>query len=306
MSVADGEVDFDKFWRDTLEAHLPSPSFRSKAIGRIGDVDVHDVRFAGFDGQPIASWLHVPVRWADNPACLVRYLPFGNGRGDPGLHASATGGHVTLTMDSRGQGFAGPTGVTPDVGSTDAPGPDIVVRGIRSRDSYYYRRLFVDAVAAARITRALPETADLPLVVEGMSQGGGIALAAAALAGGVRAAIFNLPFLCDLPRSIRTARSDPYLRLRRYLEEHPAEAGEVLRVLEAFDGVRFARRGSSPALFSVGMRDEVCPPASIELAYAHWAGPKHLERYPSAGHEGGGSVHETMRLAWLDDVLAAA
>jgi cephalosporin-C deacetylase len=306
MSVEADGADFDGFWRRSLARHLPDPGFRSSPAGSFDGATAHDVRFAGFDGQPIAAWLHVPARLTPRPACVVRYLPFGNGRGGPELHAGATGGHVTLTMDSRGQGFAGPAGATPDPGSPDPPGLDIVVRGIRNRESYYYRRLFIDAVAAARVTRVIPETAGLPLVVEGLSQGGGIALAAAALAGEVSAAVVNLPFLCDLPSSIRGARTEPYLRFRRYLEEHPDEEHDVLRVLQAFDGVGFARRCIFPALFSVGMLDDVCPPASVELAYAAWAGPKRLERYPSVGHEGGGAVHDARRLSWLDDVLAAA
>ncbi|PJF25439.1 MAG: hypothetical protein CUN53_12795 [Phototrophicales bacterium] len=56
-----------------------------------------------------------------------------------------------------------------------------------------------------------------------------------------------------------------------------------------FDSVNFAARVRCPALFSVGLMDEVCPPRTVYATYNHYTGEKSIRVYTYSHHEGGGT-----------------
>lgn len=100
----------------------------------------------------------------------------------------ACAGYAHLVMDRRGQG-------------ADTPDPDVATRGVLDPERYYYRRLYTDAVRAVAAVRAHPAVDPARVAVTGTSQGGGIALAVAGLAPGLRAVLPDVPFLCCFPRA---------------------------------------------------------------------------------------------------------
>ena len=50
-----------------------------------------------------------------------------------------------------------------------------------------------------------------------------------------------------------------------------------------------AKRTAVPALFSVGLLDDITPASTVFAAFNHYAGPKEIAVYPFNGHEGGGT-----------------
>src|SRR4029077_13561619 len=81
-----------------------------------------------------------------------------------------------------GQGGRWTTGATGDRQGDPAAGPEnarVMTRGITRPEGYYYTRLFTDAVLAVETASEL--TGAPRVAVSGASQGGGLALAAAAL-----------------------------------------------------------------------------------------------------------------------------
>jgi cephalosporin-C deacetylase len=144
------------------------------------------------------------------------------------------------------------------------------------------------------------------VAVTGASQGGGLSLAVAALADGVAAVMPDVPFLCDFRRSSQVALTDPYLEIVRYLAAHRDLEEVAFRTLAYFDGAVLARRATAPALFSVALMDETCPPSTVYAAYNAYAGPKDIATYPYNDHEGGEAFHRSRQAAWLADTLAAA
>jgi cephalosporin-C deacetylase len=163
--------------------------------------------------------------------------------------------------------------------------------GIESPESHYYRRLIVDAVRALDVVEQLPGV-DLDRVyVHGISQGGGVALAAAALSGHVAGVYACVPFLCDIPRAVRLADDGPYTEIVRYLAVHQGEEQQVFDTLSYFDAVTFAERCTVPAVLTVASMDTICPPATVHAAFdACAAEPKELWEHPFNGHEGGGTT----------------
>ena len=298
-------ADFDAFWRETLATSRErgrAPVFEPVA-SPLRTVAVFDVTFSGFDGQPIKGWLLVPAGAAGQLPTVVEYIGYGGGRSFPvGWLTWAAAGYANLVMDTRGQGSTWSPGDTPDIEPTPATGqhPGFTTRGIDDHRTYYYRRLMTDAVLATEAAGHHPLVDADRIVVSGRSQGGGLALAVAGLSPVVRAAAVDVPFLCHWARAIEMTDEDPYAEVRRYLSVRRGRAAEVFATLGYFDGMNFAARAECPALFSVGLMDEICPPSTVFAAFNHYSGPAEIRVWPFNGHEGG-DLHQVMeQFAFLE------
>lgn len=295
--------DFDSFWKQTLEearAHDLSVE-RTPWPERLPHVAVDDVTFAGYDGQPVKAWFLRSRHATASTPCVVMFEGYGGGRGLPTewLFWPVAGASL-LVMDNRGQGSGHRVGATADVAPSSGPHQNgFLTLGIESPQTYYYRRLLTDAVRAVEAARSLPEVDARRVVVAGASQGGGIALATAGLVPDLSAALVDVPFLSHYRRAVEITDSFPYQELRLWLRMHPEAAECAFQTLGYFDGPAFARRASAPALFSVGLMDDVCPPSTVYAAYNHYDGPREITVWPYAGHEGGGPRQGLAQLAFL-------
>jgi cephalosporin-C deacetylase len=204
-------------------------------------------------------------------------------------------------MDSRGQGGDGIPGVTPDPDPDPGTGqhPGFMTRGVSSPQTYYYRRIMTDAVRAVEAAQAHADIDADRVAVYGSSQGGGIALAAAALAPRVAALLAHVPFLCHFRRATEITDAMPYKEIADYLKTRRDRVDETFRTLSYFDGINFASRATAPAMFSVALMDEVCPPSTIFAAYNGYSGPKDIRVWPYNGHEGGQIYQDREDLAFL-------
>jgi cephalosporin-C deacetylase len=296
-------ADFDLFWKKTLES---ARSFPLKADFLPVDsglklVEVFDVTYNGYGGQPVKGWLVLPVQRAGKLPCVVEYIGYGGGRGYPHDWLTwPTAGFATLVMDTRGQGSAWRKGDTPDLPDGANPYlPGFMTQGILNPRHYYYRRVMTDAARALEAARARPGAAPARLAVNGGSQGGGLALAGAALDGRVDLVLSDVPFLCHFSRAVGLTAAHPYQEIVAYLHTHRDHEEQVFRTLAYFDGMYFARRIQSEVLMSVALMDETCPPSTVFAAYNGLPGPKHIAVYRYNGHEGGESVHIGRKLRLL-------
>jgi len=261
---------------------------------------VFDVTFPGHGGAPIKAWLLAPRDPAPGAAFVVEYVGYGGGRGDPlDWLGFASAGHPHLVMDLRGQGGGWRGADTPDPADGGAPAsPGFLTRGIADPREHYYTRLFVDAVRAVDAARAHPLAAGRPIVASGASQGGALSIAAAHLAD-VAATMPDVPFLADFRRAAQITDARPYRELIDFCSVHSDRVEDVFATLSYLDVVNHGRHASCPALFSVGLLDEVTPASTVFAAYNHYAGPKDIAVYPFNGHEGGRTRHLKAKLAFL-------
>ncbi|MEU7282105.1 acetylxylan esterase [Streptomyces sp. NPDC045431] len=295
-------ADFDAFWNETLRTARGAggdPEVRPVPDSPLITLDTYDVRFPGWAGQPVAAWLAVPSEAEDPLPTVITYIGYSGGRGaatDHLLYASA--GYAHLVVDSRGQGHDTPD-PHPDSGTHWVHG--YMTRGAEDPHSHYYRRLVTDCVRAVDAARAMPHVDRDRIVVQGASQGGGLALAVAGLAGDhIAGALPDVPFLCHIRRGAETATEGPYTEIVDYLRHQaPYAADRVFATLAYFDGVHFARRATAPALFSAGLMDPVCPPSTVLAAFRNYAGEKDLKEWPFGDHAGGGSATAVEHLRWL-------
>jgi cephalosporin-C deacetylase len=300
----DEPADFDAFWKQTLEeasAHDVAPDFVPYDASLTG-VRVYDTTFAGWGGHPIRAWMLVPAG-ADGVPCVVQYIGYNGGRGLPIHHlAWPAAGFAALIVDTRGQGARNPSnpGATGDpYGGDYAEVPGMMTRGILDPENYYYRRVFTDAVRAVEVAAGHPAVDAGRIAVAGESQGGGIAQATAALQPKVKAALIDVPFLTHFRRALEITDEDPYQELVRFLASQRDSEEQVFRTLSYFDGLNFAARGRVPALYSVALMDQVCPPSTVFAGYNHWAGPKEITVWPWNGHEGGAGRQREIQLRHL-------
>ncbi|WP_225850682.1 acetylxylan esterase [Streptomyces sp. HPF1205] len=299
--------DFDAFWSTTLkEARAFDLDARFEPVETgLSTVEVYDVTFAGFGGHPVKGWLVLPAATTAPLPVVVEFIGYGGGRSLPHTHLLwASTGRAHFVMDTRGQGSGWAPGDTADpVGSAPAH-PGFMTRGIEDPETYYYRRVFTDAVRAVEAARAHPLTDAARTAVLGGSQGGGITIAVGGLVPDLAVIAPDVPFLCDFPRATTITDRDPYREVGRYLKAHRGRTGQVMRTLSYFDGVHFAARGRAPAVFSVALEDQTCPPSTVFAAFNAWAHEdKTIEVYDFNDHEGGGAFQEAVQLRRLPAYL---
>jgi cephalosporin-C deacetylase len=296
--------DFDTFWNDTLETTVGV----DLAVSLIPfatpyrTVEIYDASFGGFGGDRIQAWLTRPkVRDEPQPA-VVEFIGYGGGRDVPGTYLHwASAGYVHLLVDTRGQGSGwGGGGTTSDPHGTGPSAPGFLTRGIEDPQDYFYRRVFTDAVRAVQAIRTVPGVDPAKVSVTGISQGGGICLALAGLVDDLFAVLPDVPFLCHFQRAVDICERDPYAEISRYLSVHRGLAEGAFNTLSYFDGVNFAKRATAPALFSVALMDQTCPPSTVYAAYNSYGGEKEIVVYPYNDHEGGLSHQRLAQIIWLN------
>jgi cephalosporin-C deacetylase len=305
------QPDFDAFWERTLaeaRMHPMKPDLVAYPL-QPATVEVFDVTYPGYAGQPVKGWLLLPRHRTGPLPCIVEFIGYGGGRGLPvdWLTWSAFG-YAHFVMDTRGQGSVWLPGDTPDTedltGHPQVPG--FMTRGVLSPDTYYYRRVFTDAVRAVDAMRTIPTIDPSRIVVTGGSQGGGITVAVTGLVPDLAAGMPDVPFLCHYRVATEITDRDPYHEIVQFCKIHRAKTETVFTTLSYFDGVNLSARARCPALFSVGLMDDICPPRTVFAAFNHYAGTKEIRVWPYNQHEGGQSAQTLEKIQWLRQGSVAA
>ena len=157
--------------------------------------------------------------------------------------------------------------------------------GIRDPRTYYYRNVYADAVRALEVLARRDETDPARLAITGVSQGGGLTLAVAALSRKPTLALADIPFLCDFRRSINIATAGPYPEITGFLRSFPHLYEQAIRTLSYFDCLNLAPWIACKTVISNGLWDDICPPSSIYAVYNHITAEKQMEVYPFHKHD---------------------
>jgi cephalosporin-C deacetylase len=246
-------------------------------------LEVYDAEFSGAGGDRIRAWYIKPAA-SENPPVVVRFIGYGGGRDVPSEHTLLPAlGYALLVMDSRGQGGRWSSGATGD-GAEGPENSQVMSRGITTPEDYYYTRIFTDAALA--VEAALELSGGRKIAVSGGSQGGGLALAAAALQRDkVAVCHADVPFLCDIQRAITLAPHAPYTEIPEFLSQNVALIPQALETLRYVDCALLARRITAQCLLSVGLMDDICPPSTVFAAYNEITAAKDIAVYPYSGHD---------------------
>jgi cephalosporin-C deacetylase len=281
--------DHDAYWERALAELRDTPR----------DVKLTPAAFQ----TPFAECFHLHFTGVRGARVHAKYLrPRSAGRPHPALlafhgYTSFSGdwaerlgwvarGFSVAALDCRGQG-----GSSEDVGGTRGTTQHgHIIRGLEDTpDNLLFRQIFLDTAALAEVVAGFDEVDPGRIGVRGASQGGGLALACAALVPSVRRVSSVYPFLCDYQRVWEMdLAKDAYAELRSFFRRRDpthARAAEWFTRLGYIDVQHLAPRIQGEVVMAVGLMDEVCPPSTQFAAYNKIRAPKRTVIYPDFAHE---------------------
>lgn len=287
----------EEFW-STVDAELADvPAAVDVATSvrpSVGGIEVSRLAFTSLDGTRVRAWSCTPQAPGPHPGLLI--LPGYKSDPMPGVFW-ARRGFAVLTLAHRGK-----LGAT----ATFDPGyPGVLVDGIDDPATYAYRGIYADSIRALEVLESLPWVATGGSSVFGYSQGGPLAMVAAARRGRlVRKLAVGAPFLTAFPYSIAASRTYPYREIAEVLLNTPERRDAVFHTLAHYDALAFAHGITMPTLVYRGAADEVCPPLSAAMLYDRIDAPKEWREYPDAAHGGTNPRSLPDVAAFLADGLA--
>ncbi|MBR6731919.1 MAG: acetylxylan esterase, partial [Bacteroidales bacterium] len=269
VSEQDKEPDFDEFWSETLE-ELASVTPEYKLIplkDHSNEVrEAFRVEMKSFGGETISGLLMLPVADGKYPA-MISYMGYGSEVWYP--HPSDNPERIDFQLCIRNQAF------------NRLPGEkdDWCTRGIESKETYYYRGAFADAVRAIDFIFSLDKTDAAQVFANGESQGGALTLVAASLDHRLKAIAPSAPFLNDY-RDYFALAGWPGEPIVATAKAKGMSEDEMYRVLSYFDVKNFTDKIECPVLMAIGLQDPVCPPHTNFAGYNHIKTEKSWICYP--------------------------
>ncbi|WP_053374546.1 acetylxylan esterase [Paenibacillus sp. FJAT-27812] len=282
-----GSDELDKYWLNTLSRYEQKPLeiARETLDTPITSVRTERLTYKGSDDTLIHGLYIVPRQeqglGGKKLPCVVIYQGYTNDKGLPERYAAwLLLGYAVFAVDARGQG--GETGnlLTASEGAVKG----WVSQGIASIEQSYYLAISMDAVRAVDVAALQPEVDDTRIAVVGASQGGGLALLAAALNPKVSAVVSDIPNMCHMDYGIMHSTGS-LAEIAHYIKRYPERLVTVLTTLAHFDLLNLAERIKAPVLLSVGWKDTVCLPETVYAVYNRIRSHKQLNDYPFSGHE---------------------
>ncbi len=282
--------DFDAYWAAALaELHAIDP--RVELIPsefQTPQAECFHLYFTGVRGARVyAKYLRPRNAAAPQPAVL-QFHGYSGSSGDWMDKLPFVGlGFSVAALDCRGQG-----GRSEDVGGIRGNTlKGHIIRGLDDApENLMYHDLFLDTVQLANVVMGFPEVDAGRVGAMGMSQGGGLTLACAALEPRIRRLTPMCPFLCDYQRVwemdlAKHAYEELTDYFRRFDPRHEREQ-EVFTRLGYIDCQHLAARIQGEVLMAIGLMDEICPPSSQFAAFNKITAPKRAAIYPDFAHEG--------------------
>lgn len=282
-------ADFDQYWEKALsEMEALDPKVEMLRSGfQTPAADCYDLYFTGVGGARIHAQLLMP-KGLDKPAPAVLQfhgytVDAGNWNGKLNF---VNEGFVVAAMDCRGQG--GSSEDNAQVKGITVNGH--IIRGLEdSPEKLLYRSIFLDAAQLARIIMQMDCVDETRVGAMGMSQGGGLTVACAALTPGINRIGVTAPFLSDYQRVWEIDMvGEAYHELQDFFRRRdPLHEKEELYFtrLGYIDVHHLAPRIKAKTLFSIGLQDTSCPPVSQFAIYNNLDCEKKLLIYPDFGHE---------------------
>ncbi|CCH29708.1 acetylxylan esterase [Actinosynnema sp. NPDC047251] len=281
--------DFDVYWDGALaELDTLDPGVTTEpAAFQTPFAECSHLWFTGTGGARVHAKLLRPRAGAGPRPAVLMFHGYNAGSPDwSEMLGHVALGHTVAALDCRGQG-----GRSQDVGGvTGWTFQGHIVRGLEDApDNLYFRHVYLDTALPARIVMGLDGVDPDRVGATGISQGGGLTLACAALEPRIKPAAPVYPFLSDFQRVWDLDLAvDAYEELtewfRRFDPLHEREK-DVFTRLGYVDVQHLAPRIRAEVLLGTALGDTECPPSTQFAAFNKIPGPKRVIAYPDHKHE---------------------
>lgn len=294
----DSPENFEAFWNESvemLEHHQIDLQFEDN-INSNKFAICRDLFFSGLGGASIHCKLAQPKFTQGLTPGVILFHGYGDSSPEWfNLFPYVASGYSVLALDCRGQGgLSQESGIK--FGNTFN---GHLVRGIENGpEGLLFRYIFLDCLLAARVMMGLEGINGERVASIGASQGGGLAVVAAALEPRIHTLVSVYPFLSDYLR-VKELQADrnAYAGLSEYFRFYDptrSHEPEFFRKMNYIDVQHFAPKIQANTLMVTALKDEICPPSTQYAIYNKIKSQKRMISYPDFEHE---------KLRWLDDYV---
>ena len=278
-------ADFDAFWKAQRELlnKVPLNAVETPVVlspAQAKSYKTFDVKVDCAGGMPVRAYVTVPVN--AKPKSLPAWVSFhGAGVGSSGKPSTPN----CIRMDVNAHGIL--NGQKPEYYANlyKTTLKNYYHQGENDREKIYFHGMYLRVMRALDYIKTRPEWNGKVLIVSGSSQGGGQAIAAAALDPQVTLCIAGVPALSDHAGSL-AGRQPGWPRFydgRNGKKYDPA----VKTAASYYDNVFFAPRIKCEAFITTGLIDGTCSPEGVYVVFMNLASPKkHLSVVSSGNHSG--------------------
>ena len=280
-------ADFEEFW-NAQKAELAKSPLDAKIEPVAQDnasIELFEVSFANINGLRSHGYLAKPKGATSLPIMISQP---GMGVHPNGLKESrwvignASLGFLALDMSAHDM----PLERTPDDEARWKKFMGYPYIGSDDRMTYYYRQVFLGMIRAIDYMTSRPDWNHKAIISSGGSQGGGLALIAAALDPRVTAVVSIAPALGEHtgPLYGRPDAAPNNLIMGR---DKKTPDPKIIAATAYYDTVNFARFVKVPVLMSSGLIDTACPAMTVLSIYNTLNCPKQIDLVPLLGHNRG-------------------
>jgi cephalosporin-C deacetylase len=291
-------ADFQEFWNAQKAelAKIPIDAKIKPVTQGDPDIELYEVSFANIDGLRSYGYLAKPKGATSLPIMISQP---GMGVHPNGLKESrwvignAKLGFLALDMSAHDM----PIERTPEDEAKWKKNMGYPYIGSDDRMTYYYRHVFTGMVRGVDYMTSRPDWNKKAIISTGASQGGGLAIIAAALDPRVTAVVSIAPALGEHtgPLYGRPDAAPTKLIMGR---DKKTPDPKIIEATAYYDTVNFARFVKVPVLMSSGLIDTAVPPMTALSIYNTLECPKQIDLAPLVGHNQGPRFKE-MRTPFL-------
>jgi cephalosporin-C deacetylase len=272
------EPDFEEFWEKTKQTSMSEPLHEEmiKINYIIDEIEVYKVYYDGFGGARICGYYLLPRTKKLFPVILF-FHGYGDNKQKINYYLKwVLLGYAVFAIDIRGQ-------MGESIDNKIYPPPSAIgdmTKGVFSKEDYYFRGVYMDCIRAIDFLAERQEIDINRLCLCGASQGGGLALATAALDSRQKFVISEIPYLCHFRRAVEWAeefKNIAYLEFAKIIKKYPEREEEMFRTLSYFDNLNLCDLIKGRIVISCAMKDLVCPPSTIFAVYNHIKSDKSIE-----------------------------
>jgi cephalosporin-C deacetylase len=254
ISCPVGKIPELKRWWDETKEELNAipPETKITKISSPSDFkDIYEVEFTSFENIKIGGYMFVPKKEGKFPAILhvpgygVGYTPRSFNKNQEDV--------IEFGVAIRGQAPSNKV-IRPGFGLLG-----LVSYKICDPATYIYRGAYMDCLRALDILRTFSKTDTSKVAVMGGSQGGGLSLATAALAGyKIKACVTLCPFLCDLEHH-GVVRPVFLQEKQAFSKAYSCTIEAIDKTLEYVDTKNMATWITAPVFLGSALFDDDCP-----------------------------------------------